>query len=144
MNFVTLVLKIGRCAHGPRDWSMWAYTLPGDTAKEVGRADEPSESVSRAEMVTRLAARGHDLPDHLEERRVTRPGRIALGSASAAVEFVHGPLAENPHRVGKPLHFELESLHSARRGNYRVIHQIVGAQVEVPGITLQHRADAYR
>ena len=41
--------------------------------------------------------------------------------AAACLEFVLGPLAENPHRVGKPLRAELEGLHSARRGEFRVI-----------------------
>lgn len=30
-------------------------------------------------------------------------------------------LAEHLGRVGKPLHFELEGKHSARRGDYQVI-----------------------
>jgi mRNA interferase RelE/StbE len=37
------------------------------------------------------------------------------------VEFLYGSLAASPHRVGKPLKLGLEGLHSARRGDYRVI-----------------------
>lgn len=69
---------------------------------------------------------------------------LPVGIASAVVEFVYGALAENPHRVGKPLRFELAGKHSARRGNYRVIYQIFETAVEVQIITVQHRADAYR
>lgn len=57
------------------------------------------------------------------------------------MEFIYGPLAENPRRVGKALRFELEGLHSARRGDYRVIYRIA----HVVTITaIEHRADVYR
>jgi mRNA-degrading endonuclease RelE of RelBE toxin-antitoxin system len=64
--------------------------------------------------------------------------------ATAAVEFIYGSLAENPHRVGKPLRFELEGLHSARRGDYRVVYEIAAAQELITIIAIQHRADVYR
>jgi mRNA interferase RelE/StbE len=59
----------------------------------------------------------------------TEPGRRALARlpekvATAAVEFPYGSLAASPHRVGKPLKLGLDGLHSARRGDYRVIHRI--------------------
>ena len=44
--------------------------------------------------------------------------------AAAVWEFVRGPLAENPHRVGKPLLRELAGFWSARRGQYRVTYAI--------------------
>ena len=57
------------------------------------------------------------------------------------MELIYGPLAENPRRVGKALRFELEGLHSARRGDYRVICRIA----DVVTITaIEHRADVYR
>lgn len=61
--------------------------------------------------------------------------------ATAAIEFIYGSLAENPQRVGKALRFELEGLHSARRGDYRVIHRITDI---VTIAAIEHRADAYR
>lgn len=70
--------------------------------------------------------------------------RLPLRIASAVVEFIYGPLADNPHRVGRPLRFELEGKYSARRGNYRVIYEIFETRVQVEVITVQHRADAYR
>jgi mRNA interferase RelE/StbE len=64
--------------------------------------------------------------------------------ATAAVEFIYGSLAENPQRVGKPLRFELEGLHSARRGDYRVVYEIDQTEATVTIIAIQHRADVYR
>ena len=60
---------------------------------------------------------------------------------AAVVEFVFGALADNPLRVGKPLRFDLEGLHSARRGDFRLTFRI-GGQVTI--IANEHRADAYR
>ena len=62
--------------------------------------------------------------------------------ATAAVEFIYGTLADNPQRVGKPLRFDLEGLHSARRGDYRIIYRIDDDHVVI--IAVEHRADAYR
>lgn len=70
--------------------------------------------------------------------------RLPLTIASAVVEFIYGPLAENPHRVGEPLRFELAGKHSARRGNYRVIYEILETDVQVEVIAVRHRADGYR
>ena len=60
---------------------------------------------------------------------------------TAAVEFIYGPRATNPRRVGKPLRFELEGLHSARRGDFRIIYRISHV---VTIIAIEHRADVYR
>lgn len=64
--------------------------------------------------------------------------------AAAAYEFIEGPLAENPHRVGKPLRDALEGLYSARRGDYRVIYEIHEGRVLVRVVRVQHRRDVYR
>jgi mRNA-degrading endonuclease RelE of RelBE toxin-antitoxin system len=63
--------------------------------------------------------------------------------AAAVWEFVSGPLLDNPHRVGKPLRFELEGYYSARRGQYRVIYRIDERAVIVDVIKISHRGDAY-
>lgn len=60
--------------------------------------------------------------------------------AAAAVEFIYRSLADNPQRVDKALRFELEGLHSARRGDYRIIYLIDETIVVV---AIEHRADAY-
>lgn len=70
--------------------------------------------------------------------------RLPEKVATAAVEFIYGSLAENPQRVGKPLRFELEGLHSARRGDYRVVYEIDQTEATVTIIAIQHRADVYR
>lgn len=65
-------------------------------------------------------------------------------AAAAAVEFIYGSLAGNPQQVGKPLRNELVGLHSARRGDYRVIYRISPDEHRVEIVTIEHRADAYR
>lgn len=62
----------------------------------------------------------------------------------AVLAFVHGPLAANPHRVGKPLERELAGLHSARRGSYRVVYRIVDDRVLVQVVKVGPRSDVYR
>lgn len=63
--------------------------------------------------------------------------------AVAVVDFLFGPLAADPHRVGKPLRFDLEGYWSARRGQYRVIYSIHGEHVLVRVVRISHRADVY-
>jgi mRNA-degrading endonuclease RelE of RelBE toxin-antitoxin system len=65
----------------------------------------------------------------------TVAGRRALARlpekvAAAVVEFLYGSLAASPHRVGEPLKLGLEGLHSARRGDYRVIYRIDDQRAE--------------
>ena len=43
--------------------------------------------------------------------------------------------------MGKPLRFELEGLHSARRGDYRIFYRIDDKQVFI--VAMEHRADVY-
>ncbi|MCZ2816190.1 type II toxin-antitoxin system RelE family toxin [Modestobacter sp. VKM Ac-2984] len=63
--------------------------------------------------------------------------------AVAVVDFLFGPLAADPHRVGRPLRFDLEGYWSARRGQYRVVYSIHDDQVLVRVVRISHRADAY-
>ena len=64
--------------------------------------------------------------------------------AAAVVDFLFGALAADPHRVGKPLRFELEGLWSARRGQYRVVYSIQEDEVLVRVVRISHRTDVYR
>ena len=64
--------------------------------------------------------------------------------ATACVEFIFGPLVENPLRVGKPLRGELVGLHSARRGDYRVVYAIVEATRRIVIVHIDRRSDIYR
>lgn len=70
----------------------------------------------------------------------TMPEKIA----TACWEFIHGPLAENPHRVGKPLLEPLAPQYSARRGEYRVLYLIDDDRIIIDITSVVHRADAYR
>jgi len=79
----------------------------------------------------------------------TAPARRALVRmpekvASAVVEFLYGSLAANPYRVGKPLKLGLAGLHSARRGDYRVIYRINDTDQRVDVLGIEHRSDVYR
>ncbi|MET9327203.1 type II toxin-antitoxin system RelE/ParE family toxin [Tsukamurella sp. NPDC003166] len=64
--------------------------------------------------------------------------------AAACVEFIRGPLAENPRRVGKPLRAELDGRYSARRGEFRIVYSIVESRIVVRVIRIAHRRDVYR
>ena len=68
------------------------------------------------------------------------PSKVAL----AVVEFLLGPLLENPHRVGKPLRGDLVGLHSARVGVYRVVYEIDEGTHTVQVLSIDHPADIYR
>ncbi|HEX2704461.1 MAG TPA: type II toxin-antitoxin system RelE/ParE family toxin [Candidatus Lustribacter sp.] len=64
--------------------------------------------------------------------------------ASAILEFIYSVLPDNPRRVGKPLGRDLEGIHSARRGDYRVLYEVHEHTNEVVVIRVSHRASAYR
>lgn len=64
--------------------------------------------------------------------------------ASAVIEFCYGPLADNPYRVGKALRLELAGLHSARRGDFRIIYRIDEEAAQIVIVAIEHRADVYR
>jgi mRNA interferase RelE/StbE len=82
---------------------------------------------------------------------MTRPARRAISEllpgdvAAAAVEFITGPLLEEPHRVGKPLRGTLSGFHSARLGTqWRVLYRIDDSKHAVIIQDIQHRSTAYR
>ena len=70
--------------------------------------------------------------------------RLPEKVATAVVEFLYGSLASSPYRVGKPLKLGLEGLHSARRGDYRVIYRAGDHQRRVTVVAIEHRSDVYR
>src|SRR2546430_1887056 len=78
----------------------------GATRPEAGRVSGPGSAIAGPGRARRALAR---LPEK---------------AATAAVEFLYGSLAASPHRVGMPLKLGLTGLHSARRGDYRVIYHI--------------------
>ena len=84
------------------------------------------------------------------EVRFTSSARRALSHtlpenvAAAAFAFIHEALAANPHRLGKQLQAPLFPLYSARRGEYRVIYDIIDEVLVIEIVTIVHRRDAYR
>lgn len=74
-------------------------------------------------------------------RAISRlPAKVAI----AVLDFLVGPLVENPQRVGKALRGDLKGLHAARVGAYRVVYEIDGAERTVEVLFVDHRADVYR
>ena len=72
--------------------------------------------------------------------RETLPEAIAF----AVIDFITGPLRENPRRVGASLRNELEGVWSARRGTYRILYRIDDQQREVIVLRVGHRGNIYR
>ncbi len=70
--------------------------------------------------------------------------QLGLAASAAALEFIFGPLAQNPRRVGKELRSPLTGQWSARRGDYRIIYLISEDTITVTVVTVAHRRDAYR
>jgi mRNA-degrading endonuclease RelE of RelBE toxin-antitoxin system len=82
---------------------------------------------------------------------MARPTRRAISQplpeqvAAAAVEFITGPLLDNPRRIGKPLREELAGLWSARLGTeWRVVYRIDESKHSVVVEDIQHRLTVYR
>lgn len=75
------------------------------------------------------------------ERQIAR---LSEKVAPAVVEFLVGPLSENPHRVGHELRQDLAGLWTARRGAYRVLYEIDDRARVVTVVRVEHRSDVYR
>jgi mRNA interferase RelE/StbE len=89
--------------------------------------------------------------DEPYELGMTRPARRAISEllpediAAAAVEFITGPLLEEPYRIGKPLREALSGFYSARLGTqWRVLYRIDESKHAVIGQEIQRRSTAYR
>lgn len=84
------------------------------------------------------------------EVRVQPAARRALAErlpetvAAAVLDFMDGPLAEDPLRVGKPLAGPLARCFGARRGTYRVIYRVDPERRVVQVLDVDHRANVYR
>ena len=89
-------------------------------------------------------------PARLYALRATPTVRRALAEtlpeavATAAFEFITGPLLKQPYRVGKRLLPPLDDRYSARRGTYRVIYRIDDTARVVTVVDIGHRRDVYR
>jgi mRNA-degrading endonuclease RelE of RelBE toxin-antitoxin system len=62
----------------------------------------------------------------------------------AVIELIYGRLAQDPWRTGKPLRGELTGLFSARRGEYRVLYEILEDSKSVIVHRIAHRREVYR
>lgn len=72
--------------------------------------------------------------------RETLPEAVAF----AVIDFITGPLLENPRRTGAALRDELEGIWSARRGTYRILYRIDDERREVIILRVGHRRSIYR
>ena len=70
--------------------------------------------------------------------------RLPEKIGTACVEFIFGPLASNPDRLGGPLTGQLTGLRSARRGSYRIIYRVDDEAQRIDIIHVDHRGDVYR
>jgi len=70
--------------------------------------------------------------------------RLPEKVGAACVEFIFGPLVENPYRLGGMLRGPLEGLRSARRGSYRIIYRIEDDAQTIEIIHIDHRSNVYR
>jgi mRNA interferase RelE/StbE len=64
--------------------------------------------------------------------------------AAAVLEGCEAALADNPHRVGKPLFGPLAGCHGARRGTYRIVYRIDDDLRVVHVLDIDHRSEIYR
>lgn len=82
--------------------------------------------------------------------RIARPAVRALAEqlpekvATAAYEFITGPLLDDPRRVGKPLEPPMAPTWTVRRGTYRILYLLDDEHRIVEVTAVRHRADAYR
>jgi mRNA interferase RelE/StbE len=64
--------------------------------------------------------------------------------AAAAVDFITGPLLENPYRVGKPLRAPLDGVWSARlMREWRILYEVDDDMHEVLVSDIRYRSAAY-
>lgn len=70
--------------------------------------------------------------------------RLPETVAAAVIEFCDAALADNPHRVGKPLSGQLTGCYGARRGTYRVVYRIDEASRTVHVLDIDRRPEIYR
>ncbi|MDQ0820060.1 mRNA-degrading endonuclease RelE of RelBE toxin-antitoxin system [Arthrobacter sp. V4I6] len=78
------------------------------------------------------------------EAGILRWPSVQKTEAAAIVEFVTGALAENPYRLSKHLTNELLGLHTARRGDYRVLFTLDIEDHILYVHRIEHRSDVYK
>ncbi|MFD0199765.1 MULTISPECIES: type II toxin-antitoxin system RelE family toxin [Saccharothrix] len=73
-----------------------------------------------------------------------RMDKLPLTAAVALFEHLTGPVAENPHRLGKPLETPYDGVWSTRRGEYRALYVTDDGNRTITVLAVAHRRDAYR
>ena len=70
--------------------------------------------------------------------------RIPEKIGAACLDFIFGPLADDPYRLGGALSGQLAGLRSARRGSYRIVYSIDDALLRIDIVHIDHRGTVYR
>jgi mRNA interferase RelE/StbE len=84
------------------------------------------------------------------ELRIAGPTARAIADklpeavATAVLQFITGPLIENPRRVETELRGPLFGTYAARRGSYQVLYTIDEQHWLVTVKDVEHRSDIYR
>lgn len=69
--------------------------------------------------------------------------KLPLKIVDVVVNFIFGPLKENPERVGKKLEAPFQDQWSARRGDYRVVYHVDQKNLKIIVLDIEHRAHVY-
>lgn len=69
--------------------------------------------------------------------------KVPAKSVDVITYFIHGPLLENPRRVGKALDAPFLGCYAARRGDYRVIYLIDDEKSRITVLDVSHRSHVY-
>lgn len=67
------------------------------------------------------------------------PEKVAI----ACIEFLFNTLADQPHRLSKPLQRELAGQRSARRGGYRIIFRVDEDRHRIEILHIGYRGHVY-
>jgi mRNA interferase RelE/StbE len=70
--------------------------------------------------------------------------KLPVEAAVALYEHLTGPVAQNPHRLGKPLEVPYDGVWTTRRGEYRALYVIDDATSAITVVAVAHRRDVYR
>lgn len=70
--------------------------------------------------------------------------RLPEKIGAACLDFIFGPLADDPYRLGGVLSGQLAGLHSARRGSYRVVYGVDDELLCIDIVHIDHRGNVYR
>ena len=70
--------------------------------------------------------------------------RLPHKASAAIVEFSTVTLPQDPHRLSKPLRYELSGWRVARRGDYRVIFRLLDDDRILFVGRVEHRAHIYK